>query len=142
MRVAGVFVWLAAFGCSVAAQSVTAQLDSPTPPTIGGSGGINPAQKPRVFGSSGVTEILRHRDFAGKACLTIEGSARPHAIVSNLYDHVITAINKCPQRISIQVCYYKSQDCEQVEIPGNERKQVILGTLPVKDFRFEFREKF
>jgi hypothetical protein len=30
-----------------------------------------------------------------------------------------------------------------IEVPGAERKEAILGTLPgVPDFRFEFREKF
>jgi hypothetical protein len=30
-----------------------------------------------------------------------------------------------------------------MEVPGNERKEAVLGTLPsMKDFRFEFREKF
>jgi hypothetical protein len=30
-----------------------------------------------------------------------------------------------------------------MEVPGDERKEAILGTLPaMKDFRFEFRERF
>jgi hypothetical protein len=43
----------------------------------------------------------------------------------------------------MRVCYYESQECIPMEIPGGERKEAILGTLPsTKDFRFEFREKF
>jgi hypothetical protein len=108
------------------------------PPT-NGSGGF----APMPFGSSAGDTILRHRDFTGKPCLEVTGFARPHTINPNLYDHVITAVNSCPQRITIQVCYYQSQDCIPVDIAGDERKQAILGTLPMaKDFRFEFREKF
>lgn len=30
-----------------------------------------------------------------------------------------------------------------MEVPGDEHKEAILGTMPsTKDFRFEFREKF
>jgi hypothetical protein len=89
------------------------------------------------------SDILRHRDFTGKPCVTIGAFARPHRINPQLYDHVITAINGCPQRIIMRVCYYQSQDCIQMEVPGSQRKEAILGTLPAaKDFRYEFQEKF
>ncbi len=96
-----------------------------------------------TFGASAGTEVLRHRDFTGKPCLTVTGSARAHTVDPNLYDHVITAQNGCPQRIAMQVCYYRSHNCIAMEVPGGERKEAILGILPsAKDFRFEFREKF
>jgi hypothetical protein len=116
--------------------------------TVGGTFGMPPTSgsegvAPMPFGSSANNTILRHRDFAGKPCLEVTGFARPHIINPNLYDHVVTAVNSCPQRITIQVCYYQSQDCIPVDIAGDERKEAILGTLPMaKDFRFEFREKF
>jgi hypothetical protein len=96
-----------------------------------------------MFGASAGTELLRHRDFTGKPCLAVNAYARPHAVDPNLYDHVIIVVNTCPLQIAIQVCYYHSRDCLPVEIPGDERKEAILGTMPsVKDFQFEFREKF
>jgi hypothetical protein len=96
-----------------------------------------------VFGASSGNDVLRHRGPTGSPCLEVGGFARPHTTVSNLYDHVVAVKNNCPQRISIQVCYYHTQDCLPVEIPGGERKEAILGTMPsTRDFRFEFREKF
>lgn len=104
---------------------------------------MRPPTETPTFGANRANEILRHRDFTGKPCLGVGGFARPHIVNPNVYDHVITAINSCPQRIVLQVCYYQSQDCIPMEVPGSGRKEAILGTLPAaKDFRFEFREKF
>ena len=129
------------------ASSAAAQRD-PTPfealsgPTVGGTVST-PKGETRPFEASGGTELLRHRHFTGKPCLEVSGSARAHHIDVSLYDHVITAVNACPQRIELRVCYYRTQDCIPMDVPGNSRKEAILGTLPsTKDFRFEFREKF
>jgi hypothetical protein len=112
-------------------------------PTLGGTQGMHiPAETP-TFGSSGNTDILRHRDATGKPCVSIGGFSRPHIINPHLYDHVIVGINTCAQRIRVEVCYYNSTNCVPLEVAGGERRQVMLGTQPgEKDFRFEFREKF
>jgi len=130
-----------------AAGSAAAQRD-PTPfealsgPTVGGSG-ATPKPETRPFAAAAGTELLRHRSFTGRPCLDVGGYARPHHIDVSLYDHVISAVNGCPQRIELRVCYYRTQDCIPMEVPGNGHKEAILGTLPsTKDFRFEFREKF
>lgn len=126
----------------VSAQEVSPPFQRPSAPTVGGSGPRSPAPL-SSFGPRGETEILRHRDFAGKPCLTVSGTARPHSINRNLYDHVITASNACAQRITIRVCYYRTDECIPMEVPGGQRKEAILGTLPAtKQFGFEFREKF
>jgi hypothetical protein len=120
IRLALVAVWLAVVSCSASAQS-----------------GTDP------FQASGGKDTLRHRNFTGKPCLSIGGMARPHTIDPNLYDHVIAVTNSCPQRIAIRICYFHSLDCIRLEIPGSERKEAILGTMPsLKEFRFEFREIF
>jgi hypothetical protein len=123
IRIALAFIWLAAIACSTAAES-----------------GLG-LRAPNFDPSKG-SDILRHRGPTGKPCLAVSGSPRRHAVITNLYDHVITVQNSCAQRISMKVCYYNSQDCLSIEIPGGERKEVILGTLSSADFRFEFREKF
>jgi hypothetical protein len=111
-------------------------------PTIGASGDVRAPDDAPSFGASN-TQILRHRDYAGKSCLTVGGYGRPHTTDRNLFDHVIVAVNNCPQQISISVCYYNSSDCLTVQVPGDDRKEAILGTMPSqKDFRYEFREKF
>jgi hypothetical protein len=110
-------------------------------PEVGGT--IPKPAVPPTFGPRAGADVLRHRDFTGKPCLTVQGSARSHIINPKLYDHVISASNSCPQRITIRVCYYHTNDCIPMEIPGGERKEAILGTLPtIHDFGFEFREKF
>ena len=121
-------------GCPAWAQNLA------PPFGIGGTNGIAPLPNLRP---SNPSEVLRHRDFAGKPCLAIGAFARPHTVDLNLYDHVISVHNNCPQRIALQVCYYETRDCISMEIPGGEHKEAILGTLPsAKDFRYEFREKF
>jgi hypothetical protein len=112
-------------------------------PTIGATDGMSALESsPRIQASAG-NDVLRHRDFTGRPCLDVVGYAQPHTINPNLYDHVVTALNHCPQRIAIEVCYYQSQDCIPMTVPGDERKEVVIGTMPAeKDFSFEFREKF
>ncbi len=135
-----VLLWLAAVNWPASAQSSP---DNMSRPEVGGTlGPQRPGATPN-FGASNGNDILRHRDYAGKPCLSVGAYARPHTVNPNLYDHVITVINNCPQRIAMQACYYRSPECIRIEIPGNERKEAVLGTLPAaKDFRFEFREKF
>jgi hypothetical protein len=138
-----VFIWLIAFGAGAHAQSGIMPLGNSSRATMGATVGLERPDNTPLIGATAGTAILRHRDFTGKPCLTVGGFARRHTINPNMYDHVILTVNGCPQRIAIQVCYYNSQDCIPVEIPGNEQKEAILGTLPgEKDFRFEFREKF
>lgn len=143
IRIATVLVGLFVASASVAnAQSTTSPFDSLSPPTVGGVG-VRAPSEPAIIGASRGSEILRHRGPTGSPCLAVGGFARPHIVNPNLYDHVITVKNSCPQRLAMQVCYYNSQDCIRMEIPGGERTEAILGTLPAeKDFRFEFREKF
>jgi hypothetical protein len=124
------------------AQNAFSQADS-SRPTIGATEGIQAPSETSTFGASGSNDVLRHRNFAGRPCLAVGGYSRPHAIDPHLYDHVIAVTNSCPQQINMTVCYYNSSDCLTVQVPGDARKEAILGTMPsLKDFRFEFREKF
>jgi hypothetical protein len=112
-------------------------------PTLGATGGMSAFHSGPPIQASVGNQILRHRDFTGRPCLDVAGYAEPHMIDRNLYDHIVTVLNHCPQRIDIAVCYYESEDCIPMSVPGNERKETVIGTMPAeKDFRFEFREKF
>ena len=140
IRTALPVVWLFALGGIASAQSGMSPFGNSSPIEGATSGVQIPAPLPAFGASPG---ILRHRDFTGRPCLDVGGYAEPHRIDPNLYDHIITAVNHCPQRIAIQVCYYESQECIPIDVPGDEQKQAVLGTMPAeKDFRFEFREKF
>ena len=141
VRLAVFCICFPAITCSASAQSGSPLFGSASPPSVGATGGMSVPVPPPTFG--GGNESHRHLDFTGKPCLSVSGYARSFRINPNLYDHVITAVNSCPQRIAIQVCYYQSKDCIPMEIPGDARKDAILGTMPSeKSFRFEFREKF
>jgi hypothetical protein len=138
-RVALAVLCLVAISCSASAQS---GMNPSSSPVVGGTipGPDSPLP---TFGASGGNDILRHRGPTGSPCLTVSGFARPYSTNKNLYDHVVTAVNSCAERISMRVCYYNTQDCIAMEIPGDERKEAVLGTMPAeKDFRFEFRENF
>lgn len=129
-------VWLVAAICPALAQS---ELGRPQT----GAVGLHALPEPPTFSASGSTDVLRHRSPSGGPCLNVSGMSRAHRVSPNVFDHVVTVKNNCPQRIAMQICYYKTQDCQPLEVPGGERKEAILGTLPaVREFRFEFREKF
>jgi hypothetical protein len=136
-------IWLTIADYPASAQSETNLFETPSPPTVGGTSGMENPETLPGFQASGGNEILRHRDFTGAPCLAVGGFARPQAIDPNLYEDVIAVANSCPQRISLQVCYYQSEDCIPMDVPGGERKEAVLGILPsTTEFRFEFREKF
>lgn len=125
-----------------AAQDANPPAGSVTRPTFGGTSPSS-SPPPRIITGSQNTDILRHRDFAGKPCLDIGGFARAHTSDSKLFDHVIEIKNNCPQSIRTQICYLHTQECITMEVAGHLTKQGILGTLPsIKDFQYEFRERF
>jgi hypothetical protein len=126
--------WVSVSICIIASSAVAQDAVNRTQSPFGASS---------MFGSSGGTEVLRHRDAYGSPCITIGGYARAHTINPHLYDHVIRATNSCPKTISLRVCYYQSEDCISIDVSGSETKEATLGTLPsIKDFRFDFSEKF
>lgn len=75
--------------------------------------------------------------------MRVVGMARATSSTSNLFNHWIYAENICNERIRMQVCYFSTSSCINMDVAGRERKEAILGTLPsVKDFRYEYRERF
>ena len=135
IRIAIAFIWLALVPNVASAQYGAAN-------SLGAGGYSGLSQGP-TFGASAGSEMLRHRSPTGSPCLEVNGFSRRHTVNSNLYDHVVSATNSCAQSIRLQVCYFSSEDCVPMEVPGDERKEAILGTMPaMQDFRFEFKEKF
>jgi hypothetical protein len=83
-----------------------------------------------------------HRDPLGKPCLTYAGSSRSHLINPNVYDNIVTIHNQCSKTVKLQLCYYGSQNCVEVELLGGQRKDAILGVYPNSQvFRFSYKEK-
>jgi hypothetical protein len=131
------------FGVVAIAQRPLTPTGSESRPTLGGTLGSPLAPKPPLIGASQNIDILRHRDPTGKACLSVFGSALSHKTNPKLFDHVIMVKNNCAQLIKMQVCYYRTQQCISMDIPGRMSKEAVLGIMPsVKDFQYEFRERF
>jgi hypothetical protein len=113
-----------------------------------------PDQRPAVGATQGVTVTpysspssgtytRRHLSPNGTVCVFLGGVARPFTNNDKLFNHWISAENRCSDRIRIKVCYYATTSCIDMNLAGHEQKEAILGTLPaVKDFRYEYQEQF
>jgi hypothetical protein len=131
--------------CAVAASAEdrTDSFSNWSASTVGETSGIRKQETLPGFRTSGDSKNLRHRDFTGKPCLTVTGFARAETTDPDLYDDMIAAQNSCPQHIVIQVCYYQSEECIPMDVPGDEQREAVLGSLPsTQEFQFEFREKY
>jgi hypothetical protein len=85
----------------------------------------------------------RHMDPTGKPCLKIGGYTKPELINPDIFEHMVGVTNSCGQNIKLKVCYYKTQDCIDVNAPPWGSKESVLGIYPaLKDFRFEAKEQF
>ena len=111
--------------------------------TYGGTGRYsNPAAAPSADAILNPAAKF-HKDPTGLPCLSFKGLARPQRINANVIDHVIKTNNRCSSIIRVDICYYKSTRCVTEQIPPYAQKETILGIMPnVKDFRFEYKEKF
>jgi hypothetical protein len=108
-----------------------------------GGAGVRPPSLPPVLNGFSNTTAKVHRAPTGKACLTVRGNAERQVINPKIYTHMIEASNDCSQSIKLQVCYYQSQQCVPLDVPGYGRKEVVLGIMPAMDqFQFEYRELF
>jgi hypothetical protein len=85
----------------------------------------------------------KHRDYTGKPCLETSGVSQPLASNHRILNHAVSLDNHCPDRIKAKVCYYGSNDCTDVEVPGHSRKEQIIGVFPAMQiFRYEVKEQF
>jgi hypothetical protein len=125
------------------AGAQTLSPDDATQPGVGASGGEQPPILPKIIVGSSESAAKMHLGPTGKPCLTVLGYAKPQIVNPDLFDHLIDVSNDCSEQIKLQVCYYQSEHCIPMNIPGYGEKEAVLGVYPhMDDFRFEFREKF
>jgi hypothetical protein len=106
---------------------VSAQITAPTAGTI--------------FAPNGLNKV--HKGATGKPCLSLSGSAKAQIVNREMFDHIVRIANSCPQRINVNVCYYRTDHCVTVDVPPYERAETVLGVFPkLQDFRFEYKERF
>jgi len=85
----------------------------------------------------------KHRDFAGKPCLVTSGVSSPLTSNPRILNHAVRLDNHCTERIKAKVCYYHTDQCTLVEVPGHSTKEQIIGTFPAMlVFRYEVNEQF
>jgi hypothetical protein len=102
---------------------------------------------PYSLAAQGFTESdgfqQKHRDYSGKPCLETTGVSQPLASNPRILNHAVSLENRCSDRIKAKVCYYKTDECTNVEVPGHSRKEQIIGVFPAMQiFRYEVREQF
>jgi hypothetical protein len=98
----------------------------------------------KAQGYSGpASDLGRHRDFAGKPCLEISAVSRAHVVAPKVFDHVLSVNNRCIELIKAKFCYFKTQQCIDMQIAGRSRKEQVLGSFPsMSQFKYDFKEHF
>src|SRR5262249_24253394 len=85
----------------------------------------------------------KHLNLLGKPCLESTGSTTPLASNPRIQNHLVSLNNRCPGPIKATVCYYKSDECVDVDVPGYSRREQVLGVFPaIQQFRYEVKERF
>jgi hypothetical protein len=86
--------------------------------------------------------MTTHRDVYKKPCLDFESASRRQVVNPAMFDHLVSVANRCYKPIKLKVCYFKSENCIDVEVAGQQRKDVVLGTSSNGFFRHSYKEKF
>jgi hypothetical protein len=109
---------------------------------VGSGGGLKPPTNGSAV-TGEATGVQRHLGPTGKPCLSVKGNGVAEKINPSLFAHMIVAANACGERIKLDVCYYQSRRCVEMDIPPYGRSEMTLGIMPsMSGFRFEFREQF
>ena len=108
---------------------------------FGSAGGLAPPLPPPLLTGQSLGPGVRTTPF-GKPCIGVFGEAQALATNKRVFYHVIRASNNCSQRIMLQVCYYQTDTCSNLQVPGYSRAEATLGIMPATPtFRFEYREQ-
>jgi hypothetical protein len=110
-------------------------------PKFGGAGGLLPPPPPPLLTGQTLGPPVRTTPL-GKPCIELFGNAQPLATNKRVFYHLVRANNNCSQRIMLQVCYYQTDTCTNLQVPGYGRTEATLGIMPATpSFRFEYREQ-
>ena len=84
-----------------------------------------------------------HMAPTGKPCVKVTKSVKAETIHPNIFQHWISATNSCGQAIKMKVCYYRTRDCIDVNVPAWGKQEAILGIFPaLRSFRYSYTEQF
>jgi hypothetical protein len=136
-------------GCMLALAFVSAVVAAGPPPPLGtwsepkfgAAGGLSAPLPPPLLTGQTLGPPVRTTPL-GKPCIELFGAAQPLASNKRVFYHLVRANNNCSQRIMLQVCYYQTETCSNLEVPGYGRTEATLGIMPATSaFRFEYREQ-
>ena len=128
-------------------------------PIEGSTGGLYLPNQSQISVQSDLNPAIRvHKDAVGKRCVTVGAYSLPkidfRKIFSGgqseqgdkapkMFEHMITAQNRCSQTIKLKVCYYDSQSCITVDVPSHSDQQASLGVASgMPNFRYQYTEQF
>lgn len=143
-------------------QGLTTPLDAtPSRPIEGSTGGQHLPNQMQLGGSQFSSSnssfgVKVHLDPVGKPCVKVSAYSHQQTNYrkifdptltpqnsSNIFEHFISAQNHCSQPVKLKVCYYGSQSCVAVDVPGYGRQEALLGVYPaLPDFRYQYVEQF
>jgi hypothetical protein len=106
---------------------------------IGGTGGLAIDEDQAKF-SSPLVAPQRNTDPMGRPCLNVHASSEKQTINTMIYNHMLLLDNHCTKEIRIRACYYKTDSCQEIALPSNNRQRYVFGVFTTPDFRFSFRE--
>jgi hypothetical protein len=143
-------------------QGLTTPLDAtPSRPIEGSTAGLHLPNQTQLGGSQFPSPtssfgVKVHLDPVGKPCMKVSAYSHKQPNYrkifdptltprssSNIFEHFISAQNHCSQPVKLKVCYYGSQSCVMLEVPGYDRREALLGVYPaLADFRYQYVEQF
>jgi hypothetical protein len=127
--------------CGAAAAGPPPPIGTWSEPKFGGTGGLSPPPLPPLLTGQTLGPPVRMTPL-GKPCIDLFGEAQALAVNKRIFYHVVRASNNCSQRITLQVCYYQTDTCSNLQVPGYSRAEATLGIMPATPaFRFEYREQ-
>jgi hypothetical protein len=121
------------------------QSQSPTDLTVGAMVHKDPYGKPCIkIAAFSLRKTDFRKIFDPKVSTLDPGTDQTQNRQSgNLFEHIISAENHCGHTIKLKVCYYGSQTCLPVDVPGYGHQRASLGTYPaMPDFRYQYTEQF
>jgi hypothetical protein len=155
IRVTGLLISFLMCGNSNAQDLTTPLGAAQGRPIEGGTGGNQP-QSPAL--SQLRPRVKVHQDVAGNPCVTVAAHSLPKAdfrkifggeqtsngtdIKLKTFEHIISAHNHCGLTVRLRVCYYGSQNCVPLDVPGHDDGQVSLGISPESGFHYQYTEQF
>jgi hypothetical protein len=125
-------------------------------PIEGSTGGT---YRPNKLQSSDLNPSAKvHKDAYGTPCVTVAAHSLPKTdfrkifsggqtsdgtdIKLKTFEHIISAHNHCALTVRLRVCYYGSQNCLPLDVPGHDDGQASLGISPESGFHYQYTEQF